>query len=237
VLISALKDKHKGQSCVVMCGGVSLPESIKGLSADVWISANQHGALLRPVDYIVYTDVIHQVQKIPMAPMLRKYGVPLISKRYDCDYRIPNFKFEGNSGMQAVIVACILECDPIIICGMDFYDGGTYFHDPSAKSSGNDRTIRAEQERIDRLYQETTGYNVRRIGCNRLPYPIYDAAEALPTVTPRPWMQSIINDKGSLYRVRWNYRVGSEVIRGGTFIELTKSEASIARTNRRIEAV
>jgi hypothetical protein len=237
MLISALNGKHKGQSCVVMCGGVSLPESIKGLEADVWISANQHGAMLRKVDYIVYTDVVHQVTKEPMAPMLRKYGVPLISKRFDSDYRIPEFPFNGNSGMQAVVIACMLECDPIIVVGMDFYQGGTYFHDVNAISSGVSRSDDSTEERIKNLVTATQGYNVRRIGCERLPYPLYDKSEQYPLPYPCPWMRSIMGDQGADYRVRWNYRAAGEVVRGGTVIRMSKSEATKATHNRRIVPV
>lgn len=94
------------------------------------ISVNQHGALLRDVDYIVSLDshVGRIVDELD--------GVKISPHQEFTDYRLCDYPALGNSGMAAVWVAHQMGCCPIVICGVDCYSQGTYWHDPEAESSG-----------------------------------------------------------------------------------------------------
>jgi hypothetical protein len=164
--------KYKGRPAVVMGGAPSLPESLKACPDDaVYISANHHGAILRKVDFIVYVDRLHQVSFAPMKMLLSKYKVPLVSIREEADIVMPH-QFDGNSGLQAILFACMLKCDPIIVVGIEMFKGKTYFHDPDAKSSGFTKPEDFITKVLEDLVRLTAGHNVMQIDCN-LPFPPY----------------------------------------------------------------
>ena len=153
---------HRGHAVVAMGGGPSLPDQVAAIRHPVaaWVSANDHGAKLRRVDYIVAVDDVHQVTGEPMGPRLRAHGAPIVSPRFFADYRMPPITvrrndgqlidWRGNSGMQAIWVAWALGGWPVIVAGIDNYQGGTYWHDPNADSSG---TAKEPADFDDRLAQ------------------------------------------------------------------------------------
>ncbi len=54
--LSQFKDFHKGQTCAILGGGVSLPKDLRSIpQVDVLIGVNQHAVIL-PLDYIVFSD-------------------------------------------------------------------------------------------------------------------------------------------------------------------------------------
>lgn len=171
---SELAGIHKGRPAVVMGGAPSLPSALR-LCPDeaVYISANQHGAMLRKADYIVYTDRVHQRTNIPMRLILKKYGVPLVGLQPDADYIMDNM-IDANSGIRAILFAGLLGCDPIIVTGVEMYKGGTYWHDLDAASSGFDKDAGKINEMLQHLIVATSHLNVQHIGCN-LPFPEYAA--------------------------------------------------------------
>ncbi len=170
--VSELAGKYKGRPAVVMGGAPSLPEALKHCPADaVYISANQHGALLRKVDYIVYTDRAHQRTNCPMRLMLKKYGAPLVAPQLDADYFMET-TIQANSGIRAILLAGILGCDPIIVTGIEMYQGKTYFHDPEAKSSGFNKDPDKINAMLGELVMVTSHLNIQQINCN-LPFPEY----------------------------------------------------------------
>lgn len=177
--VSELKDRHAGRPAVVMGGAPSLPEALKHCPKDaVYISANQHGAMLRKVDYIVHTDRVQQTTNLPMRMLLKKYGAPLVSPQPDADYILEN-NIEANSGIRAILFAGILGCNPIIVTGIEMYQGDTYFHDLKARSSGFDKDPDKIRAMLDELVVITSHLNIKQIMCN-LPFPEY----GYPTVTP-----------------------------------------------------
>jgi len=119
--------KHRGKRIVVMGGAPTLADEIKGLTADVWISANEHGAKLRPVDYVVAMDETHGDLKVPMRDVVRKYtDAPIIGPwpHNDCFLTTwPRAPRKGLSGMQAVWVAWMMGAHPVILAGFDCYGG------------------------------------------------------------------------------------------------------------------
>lgn len=182
-LLSDLVSAVKGRPAVIMGGAPSLPNDVAKVVGDaVWFSANQHGAMLRQCDYIVYVDPEHQVTGERMQDKLSEYGVPTISPCFGADYRVPNWnaaRFKGNSGMQGVWFASLLGANPIIICGMECYQGGVYWHDADAKSSSKGRHQQSFDVNIERLKQLADGANIRAVteGMVRH-FPAYDPEEA-----------------------------------------------------------
>lgn len=168
-----------------MGGAPSLPEALEGLPTDaVYISANHHGALLRKVDFIVYVDRLHQVTGQPMRYLLKKYDAPLVSIRQEADYQIPRL-FDGNSGLQAILFACLAGCNPVIVTGIEMFKGKTYFHNKDYPSSGFDKDKDLVNQQVETLVEITKGCNVVQVNCN-LPFPKYDknCHYPMPPLTP-----------------------------------------------------
>lgn len=189
--VSAIGNKYAGRPAVVMGGAPSMPESLKLCPADaVYISANQHGAMLRPCDFILCVDHRHQVLGIPMRLMLQRYGYPIVGMQEGADYVMP-WRYDGNSGLHAIIFACLLGCNPVIAIGIEMFKGKTYFHDPDAKSSGFDKSDEFLERVLAELEGLVMGCNVVHIGCN-LPFPEYAALVGYPTVGRPGWMRDIM---------------------------------------------
>ena len=110
-----------------MGGAPSLADEIGRLQADVWISANEHGAKLRPVDYVVAMDDRHGGLKTPMRGEIRKYtDAPIIGPAAGNDYQLvtwPGAPRKGLSGMAAAWVAWVMGAHPVILAGFDAYGG------------------------------------------------------------------------------------------------------------------
>lgn len=118
--------KHAGKRIVVMGGAPSLKDDIKGLKADVWISANEHGAKVRKVDYVVAMDASHGETGREMSNYLHEVtDAPLISGEPYADYQLtdwPGAPKRGLSGMMAAWCAWAMGGHPVILAGFDAYD-------------------------------------------------------------------------------------------------------------------
>lgn len=112
---------HAGQRIVVMGGSPDLADDIKGLKADVWISANEHGAKLRPVDYIVAMDPNHSVKGGRMDEHLHAVSdAPIISGEVFADYLLvdwPQAPRRILSGIIGAWVAWLMGGHPVILAG------------------------------------------------------------------------------------------------------------------------
>ena len=121
--------RHKGQRICVMGGGPNLASDIERVDADIWVSANQHGAKLRPVDYVVAMDNLHTVHKVPMKGIIREFtDAPIIGPWHWCDYGITTYPLAPRllfTGVIAQWVAYLMGAHPIIMAGYDCY-GGTH---------------------------------------------------------------------------------------------------------------
>lgn len=121
--------RHKGARICVMGGAPTLPDEIEHVQADIWISANQHGAKLRKVDYVVAMDNLHTVHKDPMLGIIREHtDAPIIGPWHWCDYGITNYPLAPRlmfTGVIAQWVASMLGAHPIIMAGFGCY-GGTH---------------------------------------------------------------------------------------------------------------
>lgn len=119
--------RHKGARICVMGGGPTLAEDIAQVEADIWIGTNQHGAALRPVDYVVAMDNLHTVQQVLMPTLIRPHtDAPIIGPWHWCDYGITNYPLAPRlmfSGVIAQWVACMMGAHPVIMAGFGCYEG------------------------------------------------------------------------------------------------------------------
>lgn len=124
---------HEGRPAIVICGGMSAPEQLKKLQKSlqdpVLISVNEHGCKLTDCHYSVSLDNVE--------PKLRGFDVTRLTPHRWADYKLTGHWNASNSGRTACWVAWKLGCTPIILVGVDCYQGGTYFWDRKAHSSGN----------------------------------------------------------------------------------------------------
>jgi len=124
--------KHHGAVFCVIGGAPGADAQLKRASkADVFISANEHGAKLREVDYVVAMDDIHAVDKDPMRARIRQHTeAPIIGVEPCCDVRIPVWPMAPRkvySGLIAIWVAWTMGAKVILVTGMNGYDGDPTF--------------------------------------------------------------------------------------------------------------
>jgi hypothetical protein len=120
---------HPGKKFVVMGGAPTLEKNLQGLKADHWISANEHGAKLRPVDYIVAMDEEHGNLRTDMRKHLRTFSdAPIVGPWSHNDVQIHSWPGEPRktlSGMVAAWVAWTMGAHVVLLAGMDGYQGQT----------------------------------------------------------------------------------------------------------------
>lgn len=190
-LISDLFDRWAGKPILVIGGGPSVAEDLPRLAAAppaCVISANDHGAHQKqfPVDLYVNCDKIHCALKIPMENILRPLGAPLVNKHSWADYRLADWPALGNTGLTSVAVAAALGGNPVIVTGLDFWQGGRrYFHKPDEASRRLQKkpafTIaRHARKKLEVLVKFVEGANIRPMAgplCSF--WPKYDPDEIL----------------------------------------------------------
>lgn len=177
--LSDLAGRYQGKTICVMGGAPCLMEDLKGINADVYISANHHGCLVRECDFIVAVDSYHLVTKEYMGDILKPYNTPIISSRYFADYRIPDFwslGFSGNSGMLGIVVAGILGAKLVVTAGIELYQGQTYFHSPDEDNPAFKASKGSTEKRLAMLANIIQKMNVRKMS-GPMPYPLYDPNE------------------------------------------------------------
>jgi hypothetical protein len=122
-----LVNSHPGERICVMGGGPSLAADLEKVTADVWISVNDHGAKLRKVDYVVAMDNLHTQLRVPMQKHIRPHtDAPIIGPWHWCEYQLSTWPLTPkmfNSGVIAVWVAHLMGAHPVIMAGFDCYNG------------------------------------------------------------------------------------------------------------------
>lgn len=110
-----------------MGGSPCLDKDLENVEADVWISANEHGAKRRKVDYVVGMDEIHTVKRVRMEKYLRDFtDAPIIGPWQWDNYQMmrwPLFPRLMNSGVLATWVGYLMGSHPLILAGFDCYGG------------------------------------------------------------------------------------------------------------------
>ncbi len=192
-----LFDRWAGQPILVIGGGPSagtdLPKlAASGIKPACVISANEHGGKQKyfPVDLAVNCDKTHLLRKVSMESVIRELGVPAINRHSWADYRLLDWTFCGNSGLTAIAVACALGGNPVIVTGIDMWQGGRrYFHDKGHKPE-KDLKVRAavtrhDLSRLQPLREFARGANVRPMsGPLTKVFPTFNPAEKLPAAKP-----------------------------------------------------
>lgn len=165
-----------------------------GVNPACVISANAHGGkqTIFPVDIGVNVDKVHNILKVPMEKHMRE-GLPgalIVNKHSWADYRLPDWKFAGNSGLTAVALACVLGGNPVICTGLDFWHTGRdYFHAPAPPVKQHRQVraavVRRDRERMLPLREFCAGASVRPMSGPLLEmFPKFDPAETEFWSTP-----------------------------------------------------
>ena len=132
--MSALQDRYIGRSAAVLGGGPSLPEDFSRLPPGcVLIAVNHHAFHICQPDYMVYNDQPESDPLLQEAVKGPKHGTVLVSPDPTSDILFDVPVWTGfYSSNTAAWFALWLGCDPVILCGMDCYQGDkVYFHDYS----------------------------------------------------------------------------------------------------------
>lgn len=110
-----------------MGGSPCLDDDLKNIEADIYISANEHGAKRRKVDYVVQMDEIHTVKRVRMEPYLRQFtDAPIVNPWMWGDYQMfrwPLYPRLMNSGVLASWIGYLVGGHPVILAGFDCYGG------------------------------------------------------------------------------------------------------------------
>lgn len=131
--MSALKDRYKGRPAAVLGGGPSLPSDLEKVPANaLMIAVNYHAFyhLDRLPDFMVYNDApetnILQVNAVEQHLTIQVSPEPTSDVIFDVDVWTGFF-----SSNTAAWFALWMGCDPVILCGMDCYQGPVKHCPPS----------------------------------------------------------------------------------------------------------
>jgi hypothetical protein len=142
ILLSTLKDRHSGKPAAVLGGGPSLPDDIKRVPRDaIMIAVNYHGFYHCPPDrqpmYMVYNDAPEtnplQVQAVREHRAIHVSPSP--EPTSDVVFDVPDVWTGFFSANTATWLALWMGCDPVILCGMDCYQGPVKHCPPSTYHS------------------------------------------------------------------------------------------------------
>lgn len=235
--LAALIDAHHGRAAVVIGGGISAPAQLaRAPEGALFLSANQHGCMLRACDYIVALDVWeHREFKLLDGRMVKitHFGVPIISPRPgDADYRIFD-KPAANSGAVAAWCAWVMGCAPILLAGIDCYEGGTYYHDHNARSSGNHVPVDQHLRKWAKAAAAAPGAMIRSLGGPlEALFPPYDPAE--PVTYPET-RASVPGASGIPVRTRRVWSMAHGCFPEGAELDLSEGEFRRAIRERAVE--
>jgi hypothetical protein len=133
--LSKLKDRYAGRPAAILGGGPSLPADLKQLPKGcLLIAVNYHGFYhTRPgaIKYMVYNDTPEtnplQVQAVREHRAIHVSPEPTTDVLFD----VPDVWTGFFSSNTATWFALWLGCDPVILCGMDCYQGPKKHCEPS----------------------------------------------------------------------------------------------------------
>lgn len=132
--MSELKDRWRGRPAAVLGGGPSLPGDMARLpDGCVLIAVNYHALRLCQPDVMVYNDSPDTTPEmevaVEMAPQLGILKVSQDQASSDVAFDVPVWTGYYSSNTAAWL-ALWLGCEPVILCGMDCYQGErVYFHE------------------------------------------------------------------------------------------------------------
>ena len=132
--VDELFEKYKGRPAAVLGGGPSLPEDLKRLPDDcLLIAVNDHALHFCEPDYLVFMD-IPDPDKLPeLYYALHTYEGIKVSPQMDLtDVNVRTVKYwdGGFTSTFATWFGLYLGCDPLLLCGMDCYQGEVKYCHP-----------------------------------------------------------------------------------------------------------
>lgn len=137
VPVSTLKDRFVGRPAAVLGGGPSLPADMKRIPENsVLIAVNFHAFHYCHPDFMVYND--HPGNNTMMAKTIREHKTTHVSPEPTSDviFDVPVWTgfFSSNT---AAWFALWIGCDPVILCGMDCYQGEQKHCQPTSYDDGD----------------------------------------------------------------------------------------------------
>lgn len=130
--MSELRDSFVGRPAAVLGGGPSLPGDLERVPKNaVLIAVNYHALKLIEADFMVYNDTPEADERLEAA--VREFGGVRVSPygSSDVEFDVPVWTGFYSSNT-ATWLALWMGCDPVILCGMDCYQGErVYFHEYS----------------------------------------------------------------------------------------------------------
>ena len=130
--MSEFKDLYKGVPAAVLGGGPSLPEDLKRVPKNaVLIAVNYHALRLVDAPFMVYNDEPKTDPEL-LSGVMKFKGVRVSpDPTSDVEFDVPVWTGFYSSNTAAWL-ALWMGCDPVILCGMDCYQGDrVYFHEYS----------------------------------------------------------------------------------------------------------
>ncbi len=128
--ISAFRDRFSGRPAAVLGGGPSLPADLQSLPSDcLLIAVNYHAFLFCSPDFLVYND---QPESDPLlVAAVRDTTAVRVSPEPTSDILFDVPVWTGSySSNTAAWFALWMGCDPVILCGMDCYQGEVKYCHP-----------------------------------------------------------------------------------------------------------
>lgn len=130
LLMSSLRDKYAGKPAAILGGGPSLPGDMKKLPAGcVLIAVNYHAFHLCKPKFMVYND---DPESDPLLlEAVKTFKTTKVSPHNTSDIEFDVPVWTGfYSSQTAAWLALWMGCTPVILCGMDCYQGEKkYFHE------------------------------------------------------------------------------------------------------------
>ena len=135
-LLSSMHNQYAGRPAAILGGGPSLPEDMQKLPKDcLLIAVNYHAFYYCEPTYMVYNDTpeTNPLQVIAV----REHKAIHVSPEPTTDvvFDVPDVWTGFFSSNTATWFALWLGCDPVILCGMDCYQGPVKHCPPSTYHS------------------------------------------------------------------------------------------------------
>jgi len=124
ILLSSMKNKYKGKPAAILGGGPSLPDDIKLLPKNcLLIAVNYHALYYCKPTYMVYNDTpdTNPLQQKAVDEHTTIHVSP--DPTSDVKFDVPDVWTGFFSSNTAAWFALFMGCNPVILCGMDCYQG------------------------------------------------------------------------------------------------------------------
>jgi len=131
--VQDLKNAFMLRPAAVLGGGPSLPRDLKQIPKNsVLIAVNNHALHFCQPDYIVFMDIPNRQEFPELAHAIDTFYGVKVSQTPLSDVYIKSEKYwdGGFSSSLATWFACYLGCNPVLLCGMDCFQGEIKYATP-----------------------------------------------------------------------------------------------------------